>query len=433
MRRGIVSDAGAVVYYLSDTDSTKKEDGVTAANLGGTDGQVMVEIPKFYYRHRYVGTTHYWEISPVPLSGFSIHPAFVKNGATVDNRYIGAYEGVLYDTSLTAYVSGLHQTSVSAVFATADDSITIATRAGWATNLIVGQKIVVTGTTNNNATLTVKAVVSGTKITVDENLTDETAATTVIQVQTDATATTGDKLASVSGFAPITGGSANGTRAHFRVYAANRGAGWRQLDYDLAAAIQLLYLVEYASFYSQSMIGAGISAATDWAAYNDTNPIAKSGNSNAIGNATGNTAGSTSSATESTKYLSYRGIENWFGHLWKWVDGINTNNNRSYVTNNATNWADDTATNYTDIGVNNANADGYQITLLNISRGFLPGAVTASAPTTKITDYYYQAAGWRVALLGGGAISGSNDGGFCLSLAYSSANLFRYFGGRLCY
>jgi len=47
MRRCILSDSGVVQYYLYSTDSTLKEDGITPANLDGSDGQVMVEIPAF--------------------------------------------------------------------------------------------------------------------------------------------------------------------------------------------------------------------------------------------------------------------------------------------------------------------------------------------------------------------------------------------------
>ena len=97
------------------------------------------------------------------------------------------------------------------------------------------------------------------------------------------TDTNGDKLCSVSGVCPITGGSANGTRAHFRTWAENRGGGkaendaaaaqWSQLYGDALSALQLLYLTEYASFYSQSVLGYGIAAVGDWAAYNDLTPI----------------------------------------------------------------------------------------------------------------------------------------------------------------
>ena len=432
MRGCLLADAGTVNYYLSATDWTKKEDGATASVLTGADGQVMVEIPKFWYRYKYSGTVHTWEVSPVAMSGFAPHPAFYKDGAWVDNRYIGAYEGVLYDTSLTAYVDGLHQTAVSAVFATADDSITIATRSNWASNLTVGQEIVVSGTVSNNGTLTVASIVDGTAITVDENLTNETHAATVISTVRDYTATTGDKLSSVSGKAAIT----YLTRDNARVIALTRGAGWRQLDYDLVEAIQLLILTEYASFYTQSVIGAGISAVTDWAAYNDYNPLALSGNGNSIGNATGNNAGSTSSATESTKYLKYRGIENLYGHLWKWVDGFNINGNIPYRTNSGTDFADDTATAYTRmVDVNGAdvtlhNGDGYPATIQKMKWGFLAASVGADG-ATKLTDYYYQSSGWRVALFGGHADAGVSGGAFFWSLADASSGLSRAIGARV--
>ena len=96
LRRCVVTDAGEVAYYLSATDSTKKEDGVTSANLDGTDGQVMVEIPKFWYRYGYSGTTHTWEVSPVPLTGFKVHEAFLSDTTEKDYLYVGAYEACLY-------------------------------------------------------------------------------------------------------------------------------------------------------------------------------------------------------------------------------------------------------------------------------------------------------------------------------------------------
>lgn len=432
MRGCLLSNAGTVNYYLSATDWTKKEDGATASVLTGADGQVMVQIPKFWYRYGYAGTTHTWEVSPVPLAGFDPHPAFYKDGAWVDYRYIGAYEGVLYDNSLTAYVDGIYQTAVSCVFALTGSTMTIASRSNWATNLTVGQKIVVSGTVSNNGTFTVASKVSGTQITTTEALVNETAASTVISTERDYTATTGDKLSSVSGKAAIN----QLTRANLRIIALNRGTGWRQQDYDLTWAIQLLFIIEYASFYSQSVLGAGISNVADWAAYNDSNPIALSGNGNSIGNANGNNTGSTSAATESTKYLKYRGIENFYGHLWKFVDGFNINDNIPYRTNVGANFADDTTTNYTrmvdslGIDVTLHNANGYPATIQKMKWGFLAASVGASG-STKITDYYWQAAGWRVALFGGYANHGVYDGFAFWALLHASGGAAQGIVGRL--
>ena len=424
MKSCLLNDAGAVQYYTSPTDRTLKADG-TPSVLTGADGQVMVEVPLGWLKYWYSGTTHNYLISKEQFNGAARLDAFYKNGVWVANRYLGAYEGVLYDVSASIYTDGIYQTAVSCVFANADSSLTIASRTGVFSKLTVGDKLVVSGTTNNNGTKTVASLVSATKVTISEAVVDETAAATVVQTEKDWTATTGDKLCSISGKAPIN----YGTRANFRAVAKNRGTGWRQEDYDLASAIQLLYLVEYASFYSQSMIGAGL---TDWSSvwlgYNDYNPINNTGLSNAKGNTTFNLSNGNGVVGS---YMTYRGIENWYGHLWKWVDGININSNVPYVTNTQP-FADDTATNYTALGITLINADGWQATLSQQSRGFLPLTVGASS-LTKITDYYYQAAGWRVVWLGGGASGGANAGAFYLGANYASGAADRSVSGRLSY
>lgn len=351
----ILTDAGVVNYYLYPTDWTKKSDGVTASKLNGDDGQVMVQIPKFYYKYNYDSNVHSWSIATIQTSEYDVHPAFIKDGAEVDFRYVGAYEGVLYDVSAAAYTQG-----------------------------------------NSGQTK-------------------------------DFTATTGDKLSSVSGFTAVT----NGTRAQFRTIAKNRGTGWRQMDYDLLHAIQVLYLVEYGSFYSQSVIGVGISNVSDWAAYNNYYPFAPGGNGNSIGNGTGNNAGGTTCAGEASKYIKYRGIEQIFGHIWKWIDGININSNIPYVTNNSTNWADNTSTNYTS-GSTLCASNGWQSTLVPSNRFILPLTI-GSDSSHKITDYYWQASGWRVFIFGGCAHYGPFDGFFCADVYSSSSSSYSRIGSRLCF
>ena len=49
MRRCVQRDDRTVAYYLHPMDSTRKEDG-SPAKLDGTDGQVMVEIPRHWRR-----------------------------------------------------------------------------------------------------------------------------------------------------------------------------------------------------------------------------------------------------------------------------------------------------------------------------------------------------------------------------------------------
>ena len=358
MRGCVLNDQGRVVYYLNKDNWDSTAGNTAASVLTGADGQVMVEIPKFYYYYDSSVNVHSWRISLQQLKGFTVHPAFIKDGVEVNYRYIGAYEGVLYDVSGSAYTDG-------------------------------------------NAS----------------------------QVK-DFTATTGDKLSSISGKLPVT----NGTRANFRTIAKNRGAAWRQLDYDLVYAIELLMLVEYGSFYVQNIaeVGPGISNVSDWFTYNNYYPIAATGNGNAIGGVSGDNAGATACATEATKYSKYRGIENFYGHILKWVDGINVNSNKVYVTNVSSSWADNTSTGYIDTGITLKNSDGWQTALAYSSRLMLPTAV-GGASTTHLTDYYWQASGWRVALFGGGAGDGADGGGWYWYLKYASSYLYQHVGGRLVY
>ena len=364
MRRCILNDAGEVQYYLGATDSTKREDGVIASDLTGGDGQVMVQFAKFFYRYSYTGTTHTWEVSLTPAAGFSVHPAFIKNGEVVDYRYMGAYEGIGWDASVAAYI----------------DSTNVA-----ATNW------------------------SGTTIDL-----------------------VNDKLGSVSGLCPMTAE----TRAEFRAIAANRGVGWRQLDFDLVSAAILMYITEYADWNSQAMIGAGrtqLSGGT----FVKNSYIGVTGKSNGDGNGTNSVGGNTNDA-----YMTYRGIENFFGNVWKWVDGINiggasspADDNKVHVSNTDTDFADDTWANYTDLGVTLANANGYQKFLEQQARGFLPASVGGAGvgSSTYITDYYYQDTGWRVVPLGGAAHHGTYAGVACWAASAASSDDSAYIGGRLAY
>ena len=220
------------------------------------------------------------------------------------------------------------------------------------------------------------------------------------------------------------------TRAETRTLAANRGSGWRQVDFYLLNAIQILYLVEYGSFNSQLKIGNGnvqVSAGYPISSGNQSDsPHSVAGKSNSIGNATG----AVDSTTRDTAWMSYRGIENFYGNVWKWVDGFNINNNQGYVTNIRTNFADDTATNYTALGSGMVASTGYQTNIQQIPFGFLPSAVGGSS-STYLTDYYIQTTGWVVAFFGGGANAGAFAGAFDWTLYYASSSVSRDFGARL--
>lgn len=418
MRRCVVNDAGVVQYYLDATDSTKKDNGA-AADLTGAAGQVMVEIPKFYFRYSWAANVHTWDISLYPRAGFSLHPAFHKDGLDVNYRYVGAYEGVLYDASQSVYTSDYNPVAAHSATVDVDNGAgkgTITAGAGTPYALLqAGDVIVVTGTADNNGTYIIDSV-TPTVITCTGVIAGADGVEAATIISAPAVDTANDILSSVSGKKAVTGI----TRASFRAIAAKRGAAWRQFDFYLASAIQLLYLTEYADFDSQAMIGNGLTdwVSATWNTYNAYHPINNTGPSNAKGNGTFSVSGGDGVVGS---YMTYRGIENWYGHLWKFVDGFNINNNIPYFSNVRVDFADDTLTNYYAPGITMHNADGYGGALEQISGGFLPADVTGTS-TAKLADYYYQDAGWRVALFGGRAMDGVSAGSFYWGLHYASGN-----------
>lgn len=363
MKRCVLNADGSVNYYLSPTDSTKKADG-TPANLDGSDGNVMVEIPKFYFKHSLTGNVNSWKIRTTPFAEYVLHPAFIKAGVEVPYRYLGAYDACYWDATDSTYKSGL-------------------------------------------------------------NLDDMTANLDLAN----------DKLASVSGVYPLVGV----TRAECRSLAANNGAGWHQLDFALWSAIQMLYLTEYADFNTQAELGAGNTGASYLVSSSSQtdSPHSVAGKSNALGNASTDATSGASSATRDTAYMSYRGIENWYGNCWAWADGINVNVSATgnvHVTNDYTDFADGTATGHTLLSSAFPTATGYIQNILNTGAYFLSSDNTGGSSTTYLTDQHFaSASASRVVRVGGSAAYGAIAGGFCLASSDGAGSAHRFVGARLAY
>lgn len=320
MRRCVLNADGTVKYYLHPTDSTKKADG-TAAIIDGTDGNVMVEIPKFWYKYEHVSGVHKWSISASNCGpDYEVHPAFIRGGVEKDYRYYPAYEGF---------------------------------------NL------------------------SG-------------------------------KLISGSGRIP----TVSQTRAQFRILAAANGAGWSQIDWNLLVAVQLLYLTEYADFNSQAMIGRGNDTGSDY--------TMTTGGSNSIGNAS-------SLSTNNDTWMSYRGIENWYASMFKFIDGVNVQERKYFINSNPATFADDVFTgDYVDSGITSVATNGYVSNLVPSKKGFVASAV-AGSDSTYIPDYFQQAAGSMVVVFGGYAGTGLIAGGFFLSASNGTSNAGGGFGSGVSY
>jgi len=247
----------------------------------------------------------------------------------------------------------------------------------------------------------------------------------------DFTVTTGDMLSSIASAKPCSGLTQDLTRANSRILANNRGTGWQQLDALAISAEQMLSSIEYASFDLQTKIGLGVINK----ASGTGNESEITGGTSYLGNASGMAVG-----TNGLVSVSYRGRENPWGNIWKWLDGKNIeakNIHNVFIAD--ANFADNINTApYKNCNFTLAKVNGY-ISAIGYSEffdfGFLPSEALG-ASNRPINDYFYQNVSYNGFLVGrsGGYWNDSATAGLCfLSAHYASSDRFRSIGsGLLC-
>jgi hypothetical protein len=452
MRGCLLLDDGQVNYYLNPTNWAQKADG-SASILTGADGMVMVEVPKFYVKNTSVGTLWRPAISATPLPGYVVHPAFIKAGVEVPYRYYSAYDACVRKVQA---ITGA--TQANPVVVTSNNH-----------GLQTGDTCAITGvvgmTQLNDRTFTVTRVSADTFSLNGEDGTGYTAyssggsftafigggnldnATTIVSL----TAGTGSKLSSVSGVYPMVGL----TLPQYRTLASNRGTGWTVGDYALWSAIGLLLAVEAQTFDSQSVYGAGNSGTTYATTAADPTQAGSgnsiSGKGNALGNGSTDAVTGAASASRGVAYCKYRGIENFWGNCWNFLDGIVTYSQGNSVGNKVfAYWSNDfnNFASVTNASASTAIPTGYSLlseiaNALNTFRYSTQmsnavdwaGVVTgfSDVSTDGTTDLYRTGSLWRVSRCGGAADFGSYCGAFAFGSDLSSSTVQRGYGARLCY
>ena len=213
----------------------------------------------------------------------------------------------------------------------------------------------------------------------------------------------------------------NMTRAACRTACSGRGAGWHQLGYWENNALQWLLITEYQDMNSQKVLGNGAMTGSVY--------VVPTGLSNARGNRSGNAY---TTAGANSDYVSYRGVENFYGRAWQWIDGINVNDLAVYLSSNPAQWADGTATNYTASGSLPSSSGDYQRDLMS-GVALLPSSVTGGSDTAFIGDFIWTSTGWR--MCGAGAAAGMTGivGAFLFNVAIDSTNISPSYSNRLVY
>lgn len=379
-KRCNVSDGGTINAYYGDEGYTED----------GSNGQVMVYQPKFYYLvcpleydRQETGYGYHlrkanYYVSETQKAGFKLHPAFYdKNGNEVDYILMSAYEGCIYDTSANAYLKN------------------------------------------------------------DEQVMDASK----------------DKFSSIAGARPASGVSQNLTRPNIEQMAKNRGEGWHSFGIKTASMEQLLMIVEMGMMNLQTAIGHGV-VNIPWATGSDTTSsyAGVTGSTASFGNGTGR-------ATETTTYeggvatkntadgktsICYRGVENFWGNIWKFAYGVNIWGNGKmaggmpYICSDF-NYAEGKNTdNYEGAGFTVTKANGY-ISAMGYSTKYdwlFMASECLGNSSLPVGDYTYiteNLNGYRIARLGGSWGDGSSAGGFSWDLAGGVGARSRILGGRLVY
>lgn len=244
-----------------------------------------------------------------------------------------------------------------------------------------------------------------------------------------------DKLCSIANAKPASGLTQNLTRRNCGKLAENRGSGWFQSYAALISASQLLFLVEYASFNTQTKIGNGVIGKADDGA---TNMSENTGATATLGNASGNVTNSNGFMS-----VSYRGEENLWGNIWKFIDGLNIyayGVHELYVADH--DFTENIKTSpYKNAGITLAKESGYVSAMAyneEFDWLFFASEVNKNGANSALPvgDYFYQNhtyEGFLVALLGAGWVGGSAAGGFCWYVDAAAGYRHRYIGGRLAY
>ncbi|MFA5408101.1 MAG: hypothetical protein WC343_04940, partial [Bacilli bacterium] len=383
-------------------------------DLTGASGKVMTEIPAFYVKSTNASTGSYryyrWWISPYTETGYTLHPAFLMRGGTErDNIYIGSYEATLEVNASGSLVldsrTGEQPWTGYGGSVPADGLFKVAFDAGTDEPAIGGT---VTGNTSGTAGQIVDLYVASGSWASDD-------ATGLIYLKQASGTFTNDEPLKTGGSPFATADTPNGNAGltlninDAETYGSNLGAGYGTYNVWSYSAVELLYLVECASWGSQEEIGLGI--------------VSKSSGTGFAGEATGYNSIDTTmdeygtgQGTGSAGYtsVSYRGMENLWGNTWSWVTGYTSTNTEYRITKRDGTGSLSThplaAESYeTSSGAplgSTGYVSGYWTSLEYedlLQYQFLPDSITGGSYTTYGTDYFYSHnPGTRVLLAGGG-------------------------------
>ena len=220
---------------------------------------------------------------------------------------------------------------------------------------------------------------------------------------------------SKTGVAP----ASNITRSAFRSSIHNLGSDIWQYDFAMYWTIMMLYLVEFANWNSQAVIGYGCS---------DSGSVQNSGLTDAMTYHTG----TTQSNRTTYGHTQYRHIEDLWGNVYDWCDGIRFSGADVYIINNPASFSDTSGG--TKVGTRPTSSNYISAwnvpSISGLEWALYPSAVSGSE-STYICDYCDYYSSGVVLRVGGNYDQYQYLGAFYLYGGSSAANQNTGVGSRL--
>ena len=262
-----------------------------------------------------------------------------------------------------------------------------------------------------------------------------------------------DKFSSIAGARPASGSSQNLTRPNIEAMAQNRGTNWHGDLIKQVSAEQMLMIIEMGMMNLQTAIAQGI-VSLPWTTGSDTTSsyAAATGSTASLGNGTGRAEKTTTYeggvakeyTVDGKTSVCWRGKENFWGNIWKFVYGINIWGNgkmgggQPYICSDFSFAESKNSGNYEPAGFTVTNANGY-ISAMGYSTAcdwlFIASECLGNS-SLPVGDYTYITVnlnGYRIARLGGYWGNGGLAGCFCWGLDSGVGYRDRNIGGRLVY
>lgn len=228
-----------------------------------------------------------------------------------------------------------------------------------------------------------------------------------------------DRVYSKSGQMPLVNIRMNAFRNGCRV----NGVGYQQYDFLIDLIIKELWLVEMATTNCQSIM---------YGYANDNRFKIRTGATDTVTTPTGSPV----SNTDGNHACKYRGIENPWGNILEWCDGISFNGSSVYVCTKPTAYSAGKTSGLYEYYGTRASSDGVVKTVAPLAEGSLIQYVTAVVNVGADESSYYCDRSWQ-----GGTVlncSGKWNNGTRAGLWYwdsdnTASTSGSSIGGRLCY